>query len=706
MDPSNKTLRNDPEMMNAGLLVEIPDQPTFHIIHLPVTNKDSSNTWKADLSSPNWLTLETEVMRLIADGAPTECNRSGNPLVTERRTVLSGAVLRTFPRPLDGSRAEAALPNKYRARPLHVTANRGALLGDCEAGRMEFASPANFAAFGFFGAADFKHAQFSTGRANFADAQFSGGDASFTSAQFSGGLANFKFAQFSGGYANFKYAQFSGEGANFAHAQFAGGYTSFTHAQFFGGHANFKCAQFSGGHANFKYALFSDGNTNFTNAQFSSGSATFKYAQFSGRGANFHNAQFLGEYAVFTNAQFSGLYASFLNAQFSCKSVNFRSARFSGGIVDFSGILSLSELGFTRGWQGPQDAGRIEAVSSSNASSDAETAQDYTIRLTTAEAQAAMGSLRRFDFRRARCLGPVNFSDRHFAQAANFSGAQFFDHIEFHGARLHEGVDLTETRFKFDSDRAFRLPSFTEILEELQTRANVKELPDRVRDLARKNYLVAIQRFQDRSHQAARFESAYRTLKQLTAGIGARTEEQRFFALELKARQSRTDSDVRVWEKRFAALYGAMSDYGQSLTRPFWWLVRLSAVMAVVYIALNLTAPTPAGAEPAAWPVASSQDRLATRHTRAVLAQQAGYIASRVFKLGPLVYSIEITAIPLIDPTRHHPWARALSGEGASEAAPGLHPYLFALARLIHRILALPLVFLFLLTLRRRFQIS
>ena len=275
MDPSNKTLRNDPEMMNAGLLVEIPDQPTFHIIHLPVTNKDSSNTWKADLSSPNWLTLETEVMRLIADGAPTECNRSGNPLVTERRTVLSGAVLRTFPRPLDGSRAEAALPNKYRARPLHVTANRGALLGDCEAGRMEFASPANFAAFGFFGAADFKHAQFSTGRANFADAQFSGGDASFTSAQFSGGLANFKFAQFSGGYANFKYAQFSGEGANFAHAQFAGGYTSFTHAQFFGGHANFKCAQFSGGHANFKYALFSDGNTNFTNAQFSSGSATF-----------------------------------------------------------------------------------------------------------------------------------------------------------------------------------------------------------------------------------------------------------------------------------------------------------------------------------------------------------------------------------------------------------------------------------------------
>ena len=156
------------------------------------------------------------------------------------------------------------------------------------------------------------------------------------------------------------------------------------------------------------------------------------------------------------------------------------------------------------------------------------------------------------------------------------------------------------------------------------------------------------------------------------AGIGSRTEEQRFYALELKARQARTDKDVKPGEKLFAPLYGAFSDYGQSLRRPIIWIAGIWIAFALVYGSLSLSLPAPA-----------------------LFAAPALERAA-----GPLVYSAEMTLAPIANPNRHHPWAQDLA-ERQDWRSPA-----FAATRLLHRVLALPLLFLFLLTLRRRFQIS
>ncbi len=697
-DSARNHMRED----DALPLIRCEGQPTFHALHLPLHYSDGSGTWKTDLAAEDWGQLEAEARRRISEAGKTEINKAGRFNGPDRRAQLQGTVLRDFPIPRPASSDRRANIS------LHLVANGAIILRECIAHALSFESATEFRGCAFIGSTSFSSAQFSGGNADFSHALFSGAYTYFYNTKFSGGNTDFKSSRFIGGYVGFEGAQFSGGSASFENARFSEGPVGFKSVNFSGGSANFRNAYFSGGDVDFKDVQFSGGGADFESAQFFGGSAGFENAIFSDGCANFKEALFAGGDANFKSAEFSGGNVNFQSAIFSGGNANFHSAQFSGGDENFKGILALCDLDFTRGRQGPQSAGKIASQPSRRMIQRGKISSvpDFTLHLTTPEAQMAMGGFRGFDLGAAYCFGPVKFADRRFSQAPRLASTQFFDRVELHGVSMHEGVDLAEARFKYDSDRDIAPPTLADILVKLQSQANAKILPENVRRLAEKHYQTAIQQFIDTNHQAARFESAYRTLKQLTAGIGARTEEQRFFALELKARQARTDSDVRVWEKRFAALYGAMSDYGQSLTRPFWWLVRLSAVMAAVYIALNLTAPTPAGAEPAPWPVASSQDRLATRHTRAVLARQTGYIASRVFQPGPIVYSIEITAIPLIDPNRHHPWARALSGEGASEEAPGLHPYLFALARLVHRILALPLVFLFLLTLRRRFQIS
>ena len=66
---------------------------------------------------------------------------------------------------------------------------------------------------------------------------------------------------------------------------------------------------------------------------------------------------------------------------------------------------------------------------------------------------------------------------------------------------------------------------------------------------------------------------------------------------------------------------------------------------------------------------------------------------------GPAVFALELTAVPVASPVSNHAWSAELNDR------PGWSTG-FSLARLINRILSVPLLFLFALSLRRRFQLG
>ena len=88
----------------------------------------------------------------------------------------------------------------------------------------------------------------------------------------------------------------------------------------------------------------------------------------------------------------------------------------------------------------------------------------------------------------------------------------------------------------------------------------------------------------DERGAAARFaalEGGLRTLKLAMREQGDHLREQRFYRYELRAR--RHNPATPVWEKVASLVYGWSSDYGNSIARPFAWLLALIGVFAIVY---------------------------------------------------------------------------------------------------------------------------
>jgi len=543
-DSATGRLRTDKDLRNAGLLVKDKGQVVFHILHLPPSHADGSPSFKADLNAPEWQTLETEVDRLIRLGRETDADVVKAEFAgTDNRTELSGAILRRFPRP--------PAPEKDESEPaaLHLAANFTAWLADADASGLEFGSSLLMHAAMFLGSVDFTDAQFSGGGAYFYEAQFSGGGADFSQAQFSRGDADFSLAQFSGGDAYFREAQFSGGGAYFREAQFSGGGAYFYKAQFSGGGAYFYEAQFSGGGAYFYEAQFSGGGADFWGAVFGlqrllpcdlglphdtgfwihgSRDALFDQAEFT-RGAIFLATRFLGE-------------------------ASFRGARFAQSC----------------------EFGRADQHGSG---SDVRPGADFQFRL----------SLRGASFKGLADFSRVRFPARAEDRNSAFEGARFFEPLDFkgvavlpfsafHGIRLDQGILLDsdhpdpgqfETALKAAEEAAVRDAAF----------ATAKN-PDP--DAERRG----------RDKRFAALEAGCRALKTAMAEENDRAREQVFYTFELRAREHRFDRSAVSDQQRplslagyrFSRLYGAVANYGTSVSRP---LIRLGW-LTLGFAALNL----------------------------------------------------------------------------------------------------------------------
>jgi hypothetical protein len=199
-------------------------------------------------------------------------------------------------------------------------------------------------------------------------------------------------------------------------------------------------------------------------------------------------------------------------------------------------------------------------------------------------------------------------------------------------------------------------------------------------------------------------EAAFRRLKLIMRGIGSHIEEQRFFALELRARQKR--DDVAAWERWAAAAYGGLADYGRSAVRPLAWLAGVWAGFTLIYAAMagwaGVLPPLPA--QPAAsYSYVIDRPPPAVEFGATLIAHQVNTkieTAQRARQMaGPAIFALELTAVPVASPVSNHVWSAELNRRPGWSTA-------FSFVRLINRIVSVPLIFLFALSLRRRFQLG
>ncbi len=482
------------------------------------------------------------------------------------------------------------------------------------------------------------------------------------------------------------------------------------------------------GGADFSHAHFGPG-ADFTRASFA-GDASFQSASFAGN-AWFDSARFASD-AWFQSASFAGV-ARFYSASFA-------------SVADFDSASFLRAAFFHRGSPPAQRAGRVLRAGEKTGLADLHnpktdlSAADFALVLNTGSSRRETGAFSRFSFKGGLGLGPMAFHDRVFGQQPDFRDAAFHGPVQMFQAELHDGVLWRGAKFRYEPQQAamgwdalaarlsgrtgFGSPPNAQTLATWRKAAADDETPPDA-DLsvearicqvlwvaaakAHSDYLAAapsafkaagvetgprwayqgkrapsalrdLKTVKTRAADAAPdFEQAYRRLKLLMRQQGSHLDEQRFFALELRARQARdpaSDKDVKRWEIWAAWAYGAFADYGASILQPLRVLAAVWLIAFVAYGGLGLKSGTlvPEGEPPASWTV--------------------------IDLAGPLVFAAEISVAPVADPVRRHDWAQRLedAGDGWSAA--------FSLARLIHRICAIPLLFLFALALRRRFQLG
>lgn len=175
------------------------------------------------------------------------------------------------------------------------------------------------------------------------------------------------------------------------------------------------------------------------------------------------------------------------------------------------------------------------------------------------------------------------------------------------------------------------------------------------------------------NQEAAR---AFRTLKLAMEQLKATREEQKFFRLEMKA-----EHPSLPWGKRWiSTLYSLFSDYGFSLWRPIVWLLSLSLLFGMAYglLANNCVANTHCMETAKAAGVASRSERTSAvvKYTLASVAPVPGLDKMQTELRAPLF--------------GHHGWV----------------PIAALTLEILHKIVALVMVFLFALALRNLFKMK
>ncbi len=533
------------------------------------------------------------------------------------------------------------------------------------------------------------------------------------------------------------------DGVDFRNATFCD--ITFFNSATFGQKANFNSATFCKLSA-FRDTFFGD-ETNFSGATFGD-SVSFDVATF-------------GDETSFDNATF-GNRTRFHRATFGDKA-DFNSATFRGAVIFTGAPAEITQP--AESWDI-----EMSSQPSQNDGDGAATNTQGSLKRPQTDLPLMRRSFLSISFENARFSGDAIFSNRTFLGETSFDSAKFSGLAKFHESKLHQDTSFRNTEFAFRPhpqwaldwrfwrddwirDWSTRLWMIFEqvlfsIFSSLSTSAGelynkyvpapTQQVPtdaaskNRFKDNLhkqvhaftrfmpwrwidpkwRQKYLKTINTFDQKAHA---FERSFRSLKLAMERESAHREAARFFRLELKARAARLplptengSRDVTRIEKYSSALYGMFCGHGERMLWPLAWLGVLWCVAAIGIVDIAWRADNTVKSHLVFEDthICAPTDNLVNcilKKTpdepicRASLALDDAPRA-RIDLREALVLAGERTFIPIIiqEDDRFSWWTRTV------EEKP-LAAFLFGL---FHRVLAIILIFLFGLSLRRRFQIN
>jgi hypothetical protein len=711
-------LGRNPALLTSPTLFPSPvSGKSFTRLHLPLQWENGTPTGKDD---PQWCELagyHSDLKFLLEAGeAPrTGDVRAGFGWTIDRNSQFSGAVLLDF----DVSVYRSPDPRQDGRIPVSLSSKKAAFTGLARFQKAVFVGEAVFSNAAFSGYAGFTNAAFSD-HAGFNNAVFSN-NASFVNAAFSG-------------YARFDNAAFSGDAL-------------FTDAAFFSD-ADFDSAAFSG-------------NTFFVHAAFSR-SIIFKNAIFVGE------ASFLGqgeELATRTDpldlaispptdsktTTWAGVVrprpALTPRAFRAAMSANFEAAIFlddadfsnrdilSPGKFDSVLFMGLARYHGSSLHQGTSFHGAVFEPALTLKHEPLKVAHSNQQRIV----RAAVRILARWASSQYRRRG-----ERILWQDA----LDFFVGHPMLGSLLKVGLDVrggkpTNKRAKeaipLDDGQDIEGLSIFQDIAAMSPRI-VRAYAEIRRKAANRNRAAGPvdARIED-NKRFVEVELAFRTLKLAMENNRDRIEEGRFFRLELLARRRRWD--VPLWERWASGAYEALADYGNSLFRPFVSLLISYLVFSLLFFGMGAAfdrwAPivtTPMTSLSRACQIMVVEDQIARRATRAQI--EACRPPIRTLKpVGKAATKAKSpAAAPAFKPLAFLNWPdgfaaltfswnnifrplSALSAEGVAPYEPSwasamLYGYgsgwglLVRVLATLQSLLAIVIVFMLALAIRRRFQIT
>ncbi|WP_084419588.1 pentapeptide repeat-containing protein [Henriciella litoralis] len=577
-----------------------------------------------------------------------------------------------------------------------------------------FVGLASFNSADFFGLTSFDDATFAQ-NAEFSEASFAG-PAWFTNAAFAGS-AVFSKATFSGG-AWFASTTISGSAwfdastfasrATFDSAVFAG--DAFFSEAYFARDAWFEDTKF--GDDGWFIDAFFGGEASFDRARFA-GSAGFNKAAFRGE-ASFDQTNFTWD-AWFIEAAFAQL-SWFTDATFA-KDTSFSEATFLREVwfeeAAFIGDTSFEDAQFV----GPayfngKSASVITDSAIGTVTTDASTG-NFDINFPSQPSWVSKRSFTNVSFASTLFLEEVFFDNRDFHSQTSFENSVFLRPVAFHDSKLHRGISFRSSYLRGAMNRELEpdkklskalTNSWHQGLRRLHAaeqkaavgKGNDKDEPFPKFESWKQKFLKVRQEknveFEakadsERSEYYGELEDCYRTLKQIMEERRDRSQEARFFKLELKARRKRRDEHVLMWERIFSDVYGAISDFGTSIIRPVIWIAGSVLTFAILYWCMGNAYSLP--------PTASSW------------GEALSYSFGRVLPFGPWA-GAEPCTLPgrLMELTPPHDAPSCALQNGVDYTLRPGTPIIFQLIASAQSLFALILVFLSGLAVRRKFQIN
>ncbi len=212
-------------------------------------------------------------------------------------------------------------------------------------------------------------------------------------------------------------------------------------------------------------------------------------------------------------------------------------------------------------------------------------------------------SLKKFSFESAEFKAPLSFSpqnvpekrsalDRTFIDAqmphlidctstdvfslfSAFDGARFAGRVDFSPATLRDDMGFWEALRRAENWKRRSWKEWVHRVNAKGVRWAIR-LAIRCRKYRRLNNIVT-----GRDARLRALEGGFRIIKQ-GAEVGRdRLREQRFYRYELRAR--RDNSQTPVWERLLSIMFGATSDYGASVSKPFFWFTGVYFLGALIY---------------------------------------------------------------------------------------------------------------------------